>query len=146
MPLATVPSSYVVGIHSTRHIEEPTYIYIAAADPYCSDFAAPVILYTTTQRVPLIAIPACYVACAHSTRYGELTTYIHIVATDRYRIHTFIFATITHTTTQRMPLTAVPTSYVVGAHFSGRGELPTHIHVRAANCYRIGIIIYTRQI
>src|SRR5207253_83868 len=135
IPLAAVPSGYVVGAYSTGHGEEATHIYTVRArrtrtwpNRYSVDTSVHSIIRITTQRMPLAAVPTGYVVGTCAARRREEATCVYATATDRYGVHAVIDI-CTHATAQGIPLTAVPACYVGGACAPCCAEITTHIYI-----------------
>src|SRR5437868_3129840 len=100
MPLAAIPTCYVVGAHPACCSEVATYEYVAPTDPHRIDTsvqgirASHTITRTASQRVPLAAIPARYSVGANPTCCSEGATHIHIAPTNDHCIHATIHTVI----------------------------------------------------
>src|SRR3989442_1575356 len=85
MPLATIPTGYVVCWHPTCCGKVPAHVHINATDRYCIDCAIDTI-HTATDSRPTAPVPPGYAVCRPPTCCVEVPAHVHIAATDRYCI------------------------------------------------------------
>src|SRR5437762_2617653 len=90
MPLAAIPTRYVVGGYPARCSEVATYVHVAATDRQRPDKKSIATTHTTPQGIPLATIPSRYATSSHATRRIEEATYVHVVPTDRYCVDSHI--------------------------------------------------------
>src|SRR5437016_1299452 len=91
--------------------------------------------------MPLTTIPSSYVADSHPTRSIKVTAHIYVVSTSRYGIDIVTYSVI-RTAAQRMPLAAIPSSYVAcgDVTVSRIVEVTAHIDIVTADSYCIYIV------